>query len=90
MATPSTSSLTLWTTLPLTGSQENANKTQIVNWLIDGTANLTVLSITAMVNLTPLTTIQIAALTTMKPGSVVYNSDTKRPQFYDGSIWQNF
>lgn len=90
MAIPSTTALTLYSTLPLTGAQENANKTQLVNWLVDGTADLIVLSITAMVNLTPLTTVQIAALTTMKFGSVVINSDTKRPQFYDGSVWQNF
>ena len=90
MSTPNTSALTLYSTLPLTGAQENANKTQIVNWLVDGTADLTVLSITAMVNLKPLTTVQIAALTTMKGGSIVFNGDTRRPQFYDGSAWQNF
>ena len=90
MSTPNTSALTLYSTLPLTGAQENANKTQIVNWLVDGTADLTVLSITAMVNLKPLTTVQIAALTTMKGGSVVFNSDTRRPQYYDGVAWQNF
>ena len=88
MSTPNTSALTLYSTLPLTGAQENANKTQIVNWLVDGTADLTVLSITTMVNLTPLTTAQIAALTTMKLGSFVMNSDTKRPNFYDGNTWQ--
>jgi len=90
MSTPSTSALTLFSTLPLTGAQLNANETQIVNWFVDGTADLNALSITAMVNLTPLTTAQIIALTTMEAGSVVFNSTTKRPQYYDGQAWQNF
>jgi hypothetical protein len=86
MATPSTTALTLYSTLPLTGLQENANKTQLVNWLADGTADLSVGSIT----LKKYSTAQINALTGMVEGSIVMNSDTHRPMYFSGNAWENF
>ena len=90
MATPSTTALTLYTTLPLTGAQENANKTQLVNWIVDGTAALSVGSMTlaTMFLLPKYTATQITALVGMVEGSMVYDTTAHAPRVYNGTSWK--
>ena len=47
MATPATTQLDLFTTVPEKGTNWNKNWTQLVNWLTDGTADLNTNSLTA-------------------------------------------
>jgi hypothetical protein len=90
MATPNVSALTLFSTLPLTGAQENANKTQLVNWLADRTANLSVGSMTlaTMFLLPKYTATQITALVGMIEGSMVYDTTAHAPRVYNGASWK--
>jgi hypothetical protein len=88
MAIPSLANIILYTDTPLDDIDWLNNWTQVVNWFIDGTANITVSSITGMANLKPLTLAQIYALSNMVEGSVVMNKESHRPMFYDGQTWQ--
>ena len=90
MATPNVLSLTLFSTLPITGAQMNANETQTVNWMADGTADFNINSVTliSLLNLPKLTTTQINALANMVEGSVVWDSTLHVPKCYNGSAWK--
>ena len=93
MATPNISDLVVWSdhpTNPLNDQDWLGNFTQIVNWLADGTADLNVRSVTfsAFTNLPKYADSAVPGLTGMEEGSLIMNTDTHRPMFYNGISWQ--
>jgi hypothetical protein len=93
MATPNISDLILFSdhpTNPLNDLDWQDNFTQIVNWLTDGTADITVRSVTlsAFSNLPKYANSAVAGIVGMTEGSMIMNTDTHRPMFFDGEGWQ--
>ena len=93
MATPNISDLVVWSdhpTNPLNDQDWLDNFTQIVDWLTDGTADLTVRSISfsSLQNLPKYADSAVAGIVGMTEGSMIMNTDTHRPMFFDGVSWQ--
>lgn len=90
MATPNISALPKFVTTPLNNIDWLNTITQLVNWLADGSADLSVRSVTlsALLNLPQYTGTAVPGITGMVEGSLIMNTTTHRPMFYDGQQWQ--
>ena len=90
MAIPSYDDLERFLTTPLTNQEWNDNNHTFINWLNDGTAEVTFLSITVceFFNLPQYVDSEVSGILGMTEGSMIMNVTTHRPMFYDGERWQ--